>query len=194
MRPAHAAGAEHRRTDRAALGDEDGRHLGVLHQLDEGMRPHHLRQAADQCRAGPVAAGVDDPRAGMGGLEPKAEPPVRPTVEPGAEREKLVNPSWTFTCKYTNGFGIGQAVAGCQGVRGVLAGAVTRAEGDGDAPLRPGAGAVGEGFLGEDHRPLPLRSEPPCRPQACDARADDDGARRVHGEIYGGSRRTRGEA
>ena len=115
---------------------------------------------------------------------PNREPAVGAPIEPGPQREQLVNPVGAFTCEYANGLGIGQAVARREGVGRVLAGAVAGAEGHGDAALGPGAGAVGEGFLGEDDAPPPFRREPPGRPQAGDARADDDGAVGSHAGKY----------
>ncbi len=67
--------------------------LGVLQQLDQRVCPDHLRQAADQRRPGPVAAGVDDPGLGVGRLEPEPEPAVGAAIEPGAQRQQLVNPA-----------------------------------------------------------------------------------------------------
>ena len=72
--------------------------------------------------------GVNDPRPGVGSLEPEPEPPVGPAIEPSAQSEKLVNPSGTFTCEDANGFGVSQAVTGGHGVGRVLAGAVTRTQ------------------------------------------------------------------
>ena len=92
-----------------------------------GMAADHLGQAADQRGAGPVAAGVDDPGPGVGRLEPEAEPPVGAAVEHGAQRQQLANPVGAFIGENPYRFGVGQAVAGGQGVGGVLAGAVARA-------------------------------------------------------------------
>ena len=83
---------------------------------------------------------------------PKPSRPSGPRSNTRAQREELVNPVWAFTCEDSYGLGIGQAVAGRQGVGGVLAGAVAGPERHGDAALRPGAGAVGEGFLGDENR------------------------------------------
>jgi hypothetical protein len=177
-------GGEHRHAGRAPAGLHDRGDLGVLHQLDQGMRAHHLREAANQRGAGAVPAGVDDPGPGVGRFEPETKPAVGPAIEPGSQRQQLVNPPRAFTCEYANGFGVGQAVAGGQGVGGVLAGAVARPQRHRDAPLGPGAGAVGEGFLGENYRPSPFGGQPPCGPEACDARTDDDGARGTHGRKY----------
>ena len=138
--------------------------------------PDDLGQAADQRGAGPVAAGVDDPGARVGRLEPEAEPAVGAAIEPGAQAEQLVNPVRAFACEDADGFGVGQPVAGGEGVGRVLAGAVAGPEGHRDAALGPGAGAVGERFLGDHDRRQSLGSEPPGRPEAGDARSDDHGA------------------
>ena len=155
----------------------------MLQQLDQRMRADDLGQAADQRRAGAVAAGVDDPGPGVGRLEPEAEPPVGSAIEPGAQGEQLVNPVRAFTCEDADGFGVGQAVTGGEGVGGVLAGAVARAQSHRDAALRPRAGAVGERFLGDHDRRLPLGGQPPGRPEAGDARSDDHGAGESWAEI-----------
>ena len=86
---------------------------------------------------------------------PKPEPPVGAAIEAGAQGEQLVNPVRAFTCEDSDGFGVGQAVAGGQGVGRVLAGAVAGAERHRDAALRPGAGAVGERFLGDHDAACP---------------------------------------
>ena len=119
---------------------------------------------------------------------PKPEPPIGAAIEPGAQGQQLVNPVGAFTCKNSDGLGIGQAVAGGQGVRGVLAGAVAGAERHRDTALGPCARAVGEGLLGDHHRRLTLRSEPPGRPEAGDARSDDHGASGSHGRKYKAAR------
>ena len=171
---AHAAGGEHdgagaESDSRASPADstatpaarpscdQERGDLGVLQQLDQRMRADHLGEAADQRGAGPVAAGVDDPGPGVGRLEPEAEPPVGSAIEPSAQGEQLVNPVGAFACEDANGFGVGQPVTGGQGVGGVLAGAVAGAQGHRDAALGPGAGAVGERFLGDHDRRVALR-------------------------------------
>ena len=68
----------------AALGEVYD--LGVLQQLDQRVRAHDLGQAPDQRRTGPVAAGVDDPRLGVGRLQAESEPAVGAAIEPGAQR------------------------------------------------------------------------------------------------------------
>ena len=146
------------------------------------MLPDDLGQAADQRGTGPVAAGMDDPGTRVGRLEPETEPAVGPAIEAGAQAEQLVNPVRAFACEDSDGFGVGQAIAGGEGVGGVLAGAVAGAQRHRDAALGPGAGAVGERLLGHHDRRLPLGSEPPGRPEAGDARSDDHGAV-VMGEI-----------
>ena len=150
------------------------------------MTADELGQAADQRRPGAVAAGVDDPGPRMGRLEAEAQAAVGTAIEPGPQREQLVNPVRAFTCEDANGLGIGQPIARREGIGRVLAGAVAGAEGHGDAALGPGAGAVGEGFLGEDNGAPSFRREPPGGPQPGDARADDDGAVGSHGGKYTG--------
>ena len=162
----------------------------MLQQLDQRVQADHLRQAADEGGAGPVAAGVDDPGTRMRRLEPEAEPPIGAAIEAGAQGEQLVNPVRAFTCEDSDGFGVGQAVTGGQGVGRMLAGAVAGAEGHRDAALRPGAGAVGERFLGDHDRRLSLGSQPPGRPEAGDARSDDHGASGHGGNIVGERRVT----
>ena len=135
------------------------------------------------CARQPIsAAPVRSPPAWMmrarvcAASSPKRSRPSAAAIEARAQGEQLVNPVRAFACEDSDGFGVGQAVAGGEGVGGVLARAVAGAEGHRDAALRPGAGAVGERFLGDHDRRLSLGSQPPGRPEAGDARSDDHGA------------------
>ena len=157
------------------MGEEAG-DLGVLEELDQRMVAHDLSQAADQRRAGSIAAGMDDPGPSVGGFEPEPEPPVGPAVENRAQGQKLINSVWAFTCEDSDGFGVGQAIAGRHGVGRVLARAVAGSERDRNTALRPGAGAVGERFFGHENGGLPLGSETPGRPQAGNPGTHNHGA------------------
>ena len=132
--------------------------LGVLQQLDQRMRAHHLGQAADQRRAGAVAAGVDDPGPGVGGLEPEAGAARR--VRDRTERPE---PEARKSCP---GPSLVRMRTASGSARPSLAARVSAAcwlglspgpESDGNAPLGPRAGAVGERFLGEHYRAVALR-------------------------------------
>jgi hypothetical protein len=100
--------------------------FGVLDQLNFRMAPHHLSQAADERRSGPVSTGMDDSGSRVGGFESEAQLPVGGAIKDGAQREELVNSVRTFACEDADGLGIGQPVAGGQGVGCMLAGAVSR--------------------------------------------------------------------
>ncbi len=140
------------------------------------MVAHDLSEAPDQRRTGPIATGMDDPGPSVGGFEPEPEPTVGPAVENSAQSQKLVNSVWAFTCEDSNGFGIGQAIAGRHGVGRMLARAVARPERHRNAALRPGAGAVGKRLFGDENSGLPLGSETPGRPQAGDPGTHNHGA------------------
>jgi hypothetical protein len=128
----------------------------VLEQLDQRVVPDHVRQAADQGRSGPVAACVDDPGPGMGGFETEPQAPIRSPIEDSAQGKEFVNSVWAFTCEDSDGFRIGQPVTRSHRVGCVLAGAVSGAQGHGNAPLGPGTGAVCEAFLGDENGGLAL--------------------------------------
>ena len=160
----------------APLLSQQAGDLGVLEQLDLGMAADHLRQASDQRRSGPVAAGVDDAGARVGGFEPESQLPVGAPIEDGAQGQELVNPVRAFTCEDADGLGIGQPVAGRHGVGRMLAGAVTGPERHGDAALGPRAGAIGQRFLSNENHRKALGCQSPRRPEAGDSGAYYDGA------------------
>ena len=160
---------------RALVGQQRG-DLRVLEQLDERVVAYHVGQGADERRTGAVAAGVNDPGPGMGGLEPKTQTAIGPPVEYGPQGEELVNSVGAFTCEDSYGLWVGQAIARGHGIGGVLARAVARAECHGDAALCPGTRAVGERFLGDENRGLPLGSETPGRPEAGNPGTHNHGA------------------
>ena len=130
---------------------------------------------------------MDDAGSGVGGFEPESQLAVGAAIEDGAQRQQLVDPVRAFTCKDAYRLGIGQPVAGGEGVGRMLAGAVSGPERHGDPALGPRAGAIGQRLLGdEDHREA-FGCQSPRRPEAGDSGADDDGRRGSHGEIYSGA-------
>jgi hypothetical protein len=75
----------------------------------------------------------------------------------------------------------------------MLTGAVTRSQRNGDAPLGPGAGAVGQGFLGDENDGDTFGCQPPRRPKSGDTGTYDDGAGSGHdSNIVGGEAGKRG--
>jgi hypothetical protein len=105
------------------------------------------RQAADQCGTGSVASRMDDPRAGVGRFESQPQPPVGSAVEYGTQCQQLVYPVGPFIGEDANGFGIGHAVAGSEGIGSMLSRAVARSQGHRDAALRPRTRTIGQSFL-----------------------------------------------
>src|SRR5688500_6420847 len=109
---------------------------------------------------------MNDPRPGMGGLQAEPKLAVRATIKHGTPPQQLVNAVRAFACEYTDRLRVGQSIAGRQGIGRMLAWAVAGPERHGDSPRRPGAGAVGKGFFGNENYGETLRRQPPRRPQA----------------------------
>src|SRR5205823_5617164 len=65
--------------------------LGLLADLDERVVRDDARQAPHEHRAGAVAAGVQNARPAVCGLEPKRQSPVGGAVEPRTERHELAD-------------------------------------------------------------------------------------------------------
>jgi hypothetical protein len=80
---------------------------------------------------------MDDSGSRVCGLEPEAKLAVGPAIEDSTQRQELINPVRAFACENADSLRIGQPVAGSQGVGCMLAGAVSGAEGHGNAALGP---------------------------------------------------------
>jgi hypothetical protein len=132
---------------------------------------------------------VYDSRPGVGGFQGEPQLAVGTAVEDRTQGEKLVNPVRTFVCQDVYGLGIGQPIARSQGVGCVLARAVTRTQRYGDSALGPGAGAVGQCFLGEEDGGDAFSRQPPCCPETGNSGSYDDGAGRGHGSNIAAGKR-----
>ena len=120
----------------------------MLEQPDLGEVPHHCGEAAHQHRTSAVAVGVEDARAGMRRLEAEPETAIFGAVERRAERQQLADALGSLVHEDLDRFRVGEAVAGGEGVLGVLGWRVTRPDRDGNTALGPGCRAVGKRALG----------------------------------------------
>src|SRR5919107_4415364 len=109
--------------------------LGVLQNLYFSMVMDDLRQAADERGTGAVSSGVNDSGVGVGRFQSQPEPAFGAAIELGSQGQQFINPVGTFVCEDAYCLGIGQPVARGEGVRGMLAWAIPRSQGDGDTAL-----------------------------------------------------------
>ncbi len=216
--PAHAAGGQHHARGAqhqilAAALREDAAHAApfrgraieqqaaggqALQHRDRRRGGHGGDQGAHDLPAGAVAGGVHDAPARVRGLQPDAKRAVRVAVETGAvpcQRPDRGGPGLDDAAHRVR---VAQAGTGGERVGDVQLGAVVRADGGGDAALRPGARRQGaERARGQDRdRP---RRQVQRRQQAGEAGADDQHVvlrqtdlghlNSLRGRVRGGQRR-----
>ena len=155
----------------------------VLDHLDLGGPRDRRDQGALDLGAGGVAAGVGDPVAVVAALAGQAELAVGVEVEVRAERDQLADGVGALGDQDAYGVEVAGTGTGDEGVPLVLRRGVARAEGRGDAALRPLGRAGVEHVLGDDEDLVDAAAQAQRGGQAGDARPDhhDVGAHRPAG-------------
>ena len=108
-------------------------------------------------------------------LEAEPETAIFGAVERGTERQQLADALGSLVDEDLDRFRVGEAVAGGEGVLGVLGWGVTRPDRDGDTALGPGCRAVGKRALGKQQRLTAFGRQAPCGPESGDSGTDDEG-------------------
>ena len=105
----------------------------------EPVRRTQVGELVGQDAAGGVAAGMDDPRPPVGRFTAQQRRAVGIPVEGGTRRDQAANLIGAFRRQQSGHQSVGDPGTRRDGIGGMVAGIVVRADGGGHSPLRIGA-------------------------------------------------------